>query len=100
VQAAGLSEKVASFWPKLFVGAMKGQDMNKLVCSLPQGGGGGGGGGAAAAPAAAAAAPKAEGKLMCRIRLHCINACLLFYMPPSLQSSTTHAILHSVDSRA
>ena len=57
VQSAGV--EVASFWPKLFVGAMKGEDMNKLICSLPTtgggGGGGGGGGAAAAAPAAAAA---------------------------------------------
>ena len=58
MQASGV--EVASFWPKLFVGAMKGEDMNKLICSLPEGAGGGGGGGGGAAPAAAA--PAAGGK--------------------------------------
>ena len=55
-QASGV--EVASFWPKLFVGAMAAEDMNKLICSLPSGGGGGGD----AAPAAAVvAAPAAAG---------------------------------------
>jgi hypothetical protein len=55
--------QVASFWPGLFVSAMQGQDMGKLVCSLPDGGsGGGGGGGGDAAPAAAAAGKAPEGE--------------------------------------
>jgi hypothetical protein len=42
---------------------MQGQDMAKLVCSLPDGGsGGGGGGGGDAAPAAAAAGKAPEGE--------------------------------------
>ena len=53
-QASGL--EIPGFWPGLFVGAMDGQDMAKLVTAMPEGGGGGGGGGgdapAAAAPAA------------------------------------------------
>jgi ribosomal protein L12E/L44/L45/RPP1/RPP2 len=60
-QASGV--QVASFWPGLFVSAMQGQDMAKLVCSLPDGGsGGGGGGGGDAAPAAAAAGKAPEGE--------------------------------------
>jgi len=51
-QASGV--EVASFWPKLFVGAMANEDMNKLICSLPAKAGGGD-----AAPAAAGAAPAA-----------------------------------------
>merc|ERR1719446_1460436 len=57
IEASGV--EVASFWPKLFVGAMKGEDMNKLICSLPTSGGGGGGD-AAPAAAAAGAAPAAK----------------------------------------
>mmetsp|Transcript_78842 Transcript_78842/g.115467 ORF Transcript_78842/g.115467 Transcript_78842/m.115467 type:complete len:116 (-) Transcript_78842:100-447(-) len=55
IEASGV--EVASFWPKLFVGAMAAEDMNKLICSLPSGGGGGGD----AAPAAAAVAAPAAG---------------------------------------
>lgn len=65
--------QVASFWPGLFVSAMQGQDMNKLVCSLPDGGAdAGGGGGGAAAPAAAAAgkAPEGEPDHLNRLNLH------------------------------
>ena len=58
---------MASFWPKLFVNAMGSEDMNKLICSLPEtgvggGDGGGGGGAAAAAPAAGGGAKKEEKK--------------------------------------
>ena len=64
-QASGV--EVASFWPKLFVNAMGSEDMNKLICSLPEtgvggGDGGGGGGAAAAAPAAGGGEKKEEKK--------------------------------------
>lgn len=49
--------EVSSFWPKLFVGAMAGQDIGALCTKI--GGSGGGGGGDAAPAAAAAAAPAA-----------------------------------------
>ena len=69
VQSAGV--EVASFWPKLFVGAMKGEDMNKLICSLPTSGGGGGGDAApAAAAAGGAAAPAGEDVCVLLTRTH------------------------------
>lgn len=82
MQASGV--EVASFWPKLFVGAMKGEDMNKLVCSLPEGAGGGGSG--VAAPAAGgAAAPAAAGNHLSNLNplavsnlfalVHLLSAC-------------------------
>jgi ribosomal protein L12E/L44/L45/RPP1/RPP2 len=68
-QASGV--EVASFWPKLFVGAMKGEDMNKLICSLPTSGGGGGGDAApAAAAAGGAAAPAGEDVCVLLTRTH------------------------------
>ena len=54
IAASGV--EVPSFWPKLFVSAMKSEDMTKLCCSLPDGGAGGDAPAGGAAPAAAAPA--------------------------------------------